>query len=75
MTDDKIERYIPQSEWTPEQHFEHARTGAKPESAEYREARSKALTDAGFEDDNPGPPANVDDWSAADHYDNLRSNR
>ena len=72
MTDNPIERYKAQDDYSPDDWIEHNRTGKKPEREEYVNAKREALKAAGFEDDNPGPPEDMNEWTAQDHYHRLQ---
>lgn len=47
----------------------------RAETAEYKQARREALTDAGLEDDGDLVEVPLDEMSPAQHFDRLRSDR
>lgn len=54
------QRYKDREDWSVEDILVHRRTGQKPVSDEYRQARRKALEAAGLEPDDAAPTARED---------------
>jgi hypothetical protein len=70
---DTIRRYKDDHEMTPGDWLELAGSGKRSERDEYREARRQALEAAGLEpDDDNGPPADIGEWTADDHLNDIR---
>jgi hypothetical protein len=72
---DEIARDKAMSEMTPEDWANFQRTRQRPESDEHREAKTKALKDAGLEPDGEQLPDDPSEWSAEQHYSRMRSDR
>ena len=66
MSESTPERYKPREEWTVDEILAHARTGAKPESTEYRQGRAEALSAAGYEPEGE-ESKELEEMTPADH--------
>jgi hypothetical protein len=61
------ERDKPVEEWTPDDHLEHRRTGAAPESAEHAAYRAAISRAAGLEPDEK----TIEEMTPADHFERI----
>jgi hypothetical protein len=64
---EEIRHFKSDEEMTTGDWVEHARTGRRPERAEWRAARREALEDAGLEPDDDDPSQDAEEWSVEDH--------